>query len=121
MANDGSGAMEIYVTAHAIERGRKRVGLKRRAVQRAAEIAWRRGLALAERPETSADCVRKLHGGYCYVFKINGGVVRLVTIAPSRETKDWDADEADAVAGVSCCPHRLERKRRLGRRLGWKR
>lgn len=112
---DGSAAVEIVVTKHAQQRARERLGLKRRAVQRTAEIVWATGgLTRGSRDlfDSNPDRVHKLWGDHAFVFRLNEcGRWFLVTVIPARGRGLVEDEEAGL---------KRERLHRMGRRLSWR-
>lgn len=77
----------ILITAHAMQRARKRLGLKRRAVRRAVETAWSKGGYYApwiDRRDADPRAITKVWRGAMFVFVGGEDGVRLVTVMAAK-------------------------------------
>lgn len=106
--------VDVVVTEHALERGRERLGLKREAVRRMAQRVWDRApltRASLDLQDAYPDRVHKIYAGYCWVYRWDRGVWKLVTITPPRGR--------GRVADLDAAAKRA-RKEKMGRRLSWR-
>lgn len=82
--------MKIELTEHAIKRAHQRLSLKRRAVQRTAELALERGNSicihktdpwlLGNHPSITSGRMIQCYGNAYYVFEYSLACISLITI-----------------------------------------
>ena len=95
--------MNIQLTAHALKRGHQRLSLKRRAIQRTAELALKRGnptyrnecidpWLLSNQPTITSGREIRIYGNAYYVFEYSRTSISLITIMLANGEKGGNGE-----------------------------
>lgn len=77
--------MGVILSTHGRQRARERLGLKRKAVQRAVDTAWARGVPSTHvRRAVESNMTTREWRGAVFVFSVTEVAVTLVTVLPAK-------------------------------------